>query len=191
MKSLTRLLWACACLSLGCASQPNATRAPMPMHNPSAAVQNASPANVLSAGEQQAGWRLLFDGKTFAGWRGLGYDSVPTAHWKIENGTIRKLADGDVPRLPDGQPAAGGDLMTIDTFRDFELSFDWKISRAGNSGVKYNVSEEISMAYAPNHAALGFEYQVLDDDLHEDNKIPSHRAGALYDLRSEERRVGK
>lgn len=72
--------------------------------------------------------------------------------------------------------------MTVDTFRDFELSFDWKISRAGNSGVKYNVSEELSLANAPNHAALGFEYQVLDDNLHEDNKIPSHRAGALYDL---------
>ena len=138
--------------------------------------------NTLTAAERRAGWRLLFDGSTFNGWRGLGYDSVPTAHWKIENGAIRKIADGDVPRLPDGQPAAGGDLMTVDTFRDFELSFDWKISRAGNSGVKYNVSEELSMANAPNHAALGFEYQVLDDNLHEDNKIPSHRAGALYDL---------
>ena len=38
------------------------------------------------------------------------------------------------------------------------------------------------MANAPNHAALGFEYQMLDDSLHEDNKVPSHRAGALYDL---------
>jgi 3-keto-disaccharide hydrolase len=138
--------------------------------------------NALTAAEQAAGWRLLFDGKTFNGWRGLGYDTVPTAHWKIENGTIRKLADGQVPRLPDGQPAAGGDLMTRDTFRDFELTWDWKISRAGNSGVKYNVSEEISMANAPNHAALGFEYQMLDDSLHEDNKVPSHRAAALYDL---------
>ena len=138
--------------------------------------------NTLTADERRAGWRLLFDGKTFNGWRGLGYDTVPSAHWKIENGTIRKLADGDVPRLPDGQPAAGGDLMTRDTFRDFELSWEWKISRAGNSGVKYNVSEEISMANAPNHAALGFEYQMLDDSLHEDNKVPSHRAGALYDL---------
>jgi hypothetical protein len=138
--------------------------------------------NTLTGAEQAAGWRLLFDGKTFNGWRGLGYDSVPTAHWKIENGTIRKLADGQVPRLPDGQPAAGGDLMTRDTFRDFELTWEWKISRAGNSGVKYNVSEEISMANAPNHAALGFEYQMLDDSLHEDNKVPSHRAGALYDL---------
>src|SRR4029078_1169199 len=53
---------------------------------------------------------------------------------------------------------------------------------AANSCVKTNVSEEISMANAPNHAALGFEYQVLDESLHEDNKVPSHRAGALYDF---------
>ena len=138
--------------------------------------------NRLSDDERRHGWRLLFDGKTFNGWRGLGYDSVPTAHWKIENGSIRKLADGQVPRLPDGQPAAGGDLMTRDTYRNFELTWDWKISRAGNSGVKYNVSEEISLRNAPNHAALGFEYQMLDDSLHEDNKVPSHRTGALYDL---------
>jgi hypothetical protein len=84
--------------------------------------------------------------------------------------------------MKDGQPATGGDLMTKDTFHDFELTWDWKISRAGNSGVKYNVSEEISIAAAPNHAALGFEYQILDDSLHEDSKVPSHRAGALYDL---------
>jgi hypothetical protein len=146
------------------------------------AVLSDPTSNILAPEEQRAGWRLLFDGKTFNGWRGLGYDTVPTSHWKIENGTIRKLAEGQVPRLPDGQPAAGGDLITRDTFRDFELTWDWKISRAGNSGVKYNVSEEISMANAPNHAALGFEYQMLDDSLHEDNKVPSHRAGALYDL---------
>src|SRR5207247_9059641 len=48
--------------------------------------------------------------------------------------------------------------------------------------LKYNVPEEISMRPAPNHAALGFEYQLLDDSLNEDNKLPSHLAGALYDL---------
>jgi Domain of Unknown Function (DUF1080) len=138
--------------------------------------------NMLTQAELNGGWRLLFEGYTFSGWRGLGYDSVPTAHWRIDNGTIHRIPAGQVARMPDGQPAAGGDLMTVDTFRDFELTFDWKISAAGNSGVKYNVSEELSMANAPNHAALGFEYQVLDDNLHEDNKIPSHRAGALYDL---------
>jgi hypothetical protein len=180
MKYATRLLIGCSVLGFACAPQPAAQRIPMPGRG-SGSVEEVVP-NVLTPQEQRAGWRLLFDGSTFTGWRGLGYDSVPTAHWKIENGAIRKVATGQVPRMADGQPAVGGDLMTIDTFRDFELAFDWKISRAGNSGVKYNVSEELSMANAPNHAALGFEYQVLDDSLHEDNKIPSHRAGALYDL---------
>ena len=138
--------------------------------------------NTLTAAEQAQGWRLLFDGKTFAGWRGLGYDSVPTAHWRIVDGSIMKIASGNVPKMPDGQPANGGDLMSVDTFRDFELSFEWKATPAMNSGVKYNVSEEFSLANATNHAALGFEYQLIDDSLNDDNKIPSHRAGSLYDL---------
>jgi hypothetical protein len=131
---------------------------------------------------QSSQWRPLFDGKTFDGWRGLGYDSVPSAHWKIEDGAIKKIPRGQVARMPDGQPAAGGDLMTKETFRDFELAWEWKIGPGGNSGVKYNVSEQLSVAASPNHAALGFEYQLLDDSLAEDNKIPSHRAGALYDM---------
>lgn len=138
--------------------------------------------NVLTGAERSQGWRLLFDGKTFSGWRGLGYDSVPTAHWRIVNGSIMKIASGNVAKMPDGQPANGGDLMSVDTFRDFELSFEWKATPAMNSGVKYNVSEEFSLAHATNHAALGFEYQLIDDSLNDDNKIPSHRAGALYDL---------
>jgi hypothetical protein len=138
--------------------------------------------NTLTAAEKAAGWRLLFDGKTFAGWRGLGYDSVPRAHWKIVDGSIMKIPSGKVALMPDGQPAKGGDLMTVDAFGDFEFAFQWKATPGMNSGVKYNVSEEFSIKNASNHAALGFEYQVLDDDLNEDNKIPSHRAGALYDL---------
>jgi hypothetical protein len=146
------------------------------------ATPRADAQNALTPAETTAGWRLLFDGKTFAGWRGLGYDSVPTAHWRIVDGSIMKIPSGKVALMPDGQPAKGGDLMTVDTFGDFELAFQWKATPGMNSGVKYNVSEEFSLANASNHAALGFEYQVLDDDLNEDNKIPSHRAGALYDL---------
>lgn len=147
-----------------------------------AAAAPAQTPNHLTAAERASGWRLLFDGKTFAGWRGLGYDSVPTAHWRIVGGAIQKVASGNVPRIADGQPAAGGDLMTTDTFRDFELAFEWKVVPGSNSGVKYNVSEELSLAKATNHAALGFEYQVLDDSLNDDNKVPTHRAGSLYDL---------
>ena len=136
----------------------------------------------LTAAQRATGWRLLFDGRTLSGWRGLGYDSVPTAHWKVADGAIEKIASGNVPKLADGQPAHGGDLMTVDSFGDFELAFEWKVAPGANSGVKYNVSEQLSMSLAPNHAALGFEYQILDDDRHEDGKLPSHRAGALYDL---------
>ena len=138
--------------------------------------------NALTAAERAAGWRLLFDGTSLDGWRGLGYDSVPSAHWRVIDGAIVKVPTATVQRQADGQPVAGGDLMTIASFRDFELAFEWRVTAGANSGVKYNVSEELSLEHASNHAALGFEYQVLDDLLHPDNKIVSHRAGALYDI---------
>ena len=146
-----------------------------------ASAQQPGP-NGLSVRERASGWKLLFDGATLSGWRGLGYDSVPSVHWNVAQGAIHKIPDASVPRLPDGQPAVGGDLMTTSSFRDFELEFEWKVAAGANGGVKYNVSEELSMKNAPNHAALGFEYQVLDDDLNDDNKIPNHRAASLYDL---------
>jgi hypothetical protein len=139
-------------------------------------------ANQLSDAERAAGWRSLFDGRTLTGWRGLGYPSVPAAHWTVDNGTIKKIASGKVPVQADGQPSTGGDLMTNATFRDFELAWDWKMTPAGNSGVKYNVSEELSTGMEPPHAAKGFEYQIIDDDRHPDGRLPTHRTGALYDL---------
>jgi len=151
-------------------------------------ILQSSP-NTLSPAEKAAGWRLLFDGRTLHGWRGLGYDTVPTAHWVVVIGMIKKIASGDVPRVADGRPLVGGDLMTVDSFADFELSFEWKVTPGANSGVKYNVSEAMSMAQGgagtqggPTHSALGFEYQILDDDRHEDGKLPTHRAAGLYDL---------
>ncbi|PYP71275.1 MAG: DUF1080 domain-containing protein [Gemmatimonadetes bacterium] len=164
------------CVALAGAASAQTRPATPPLPSPPA------PPNQLTAEERAAGWRLLFDGRTLAGWRGLGYDSVPSAHWVVVDGAIKKIASGNVPKLPDGQPRQGGDLMTVATFGDFELTWEWKVTPGANSGVKYNVSEELSMAQAPNHAALGFEYQMLDDDRHEDGKLPTHRAGALYDL---------
>ena len=144
--------------------------------------QSSEALNRLTDAERAAGWRLLFDGKTLKGWRGIGSDSVPAGHWTVENGTIRKIPSGDVPVQADGQPLEGGDLLSADTFRDFELSWEWKVAPGANSGIKYNVDEELSRTIPPERAALGFEYQVLDDDRHVDAEIPSHRAGSLYDL---------
>ena len=149
---------------------------------PSTTTPTSAEINRLTSAEAAAGWRLLFDGRTLEGWRGLGRDTVPSAHWRVEEGTIAKVASGRVPLAADGQPLSGGDLMTVGAWRDFELVFDWKVSVGANSGVKYNVDERLSTTLEPPNAAKGFEYQVLDDDRHEDGKLPSHRAGALYDL---------
>ncbi len=139
--------------------------------------------NTLTPDETAAGWTLLFDGDSFAGWHGLGRDHIPEGHWRIEEGTIRKVASGDVPTAADGQPLEGGDLMTDAVFGDFELAFEWKVSPGANSGIKYNVSEEMSTSFPPVYAALGFEYQVLDDDRHPDAANgPNRTAGALYDM---------
>jgi len=140
--------------------------------------------NSLTDLEKEQGWALLFDGVSFRGWRGLGREDVQTELWKIEDGSIRKLNSGEVPSMPDGQPMDGGDLITIATFDNYELSFDWKILKAGNTGLKYNVSEEISQKYGSEHSALGFEYQLLDDSdtLYAGKLKPSQYTGSLYDM---------
>ena len=138
--------------------------------------------NTLTAAERAAGWRLLFDGTSLRGWRGLGRDTVPTAHWTVEDGAIKKIASGQVPVQADGQPVGGGDLMTEATFGDFELTWEWRLSPGGNSGVKYNVSERLSTSVAPPNAAKGFEYQMIDDDRHPDGRLATHRTADLYDL---------
>ncbi|MCM4153841.1 DUF1080 domain-containing protein [Arenibacter sp. N53] len=140
--------------------------------------------NSLTHLEKEQGWELLFDGVSFTGWRGLGRKNVQNELWKIEDGSIRKLNSGEVPSMPDGQPIEGGDLMTIDTFDNYELYFEWKILKAGNTGLKYNVSEEISQKYGSEYSALGFEYQLLDDSdtLYAGKLKPSQYTGSLYDM---------
>ena len=141
----------------------------------------ATAVNTLTAQEKADGWQLLFDGKTFNGWRGIGIKGVPKGHWEVVDGCIHKIGKKDVPRQADGQPVKGGDLITDKTVKDFILTFEWKISEGGNSGVKYNVMEGISIKNGWT-GALGYEYQVIDDVHHKDVTNPTHRAAALYDM---------
>jgi hypothetical protein len=138
--------------------------------------------NQLTVAERSDGWQLLFDGKTLKGWHALGYASIPTALWIVEDGAIKHVEKGKGLVQADGQPLSGWDLISDSAYRDFELAWEWKISEAGNSGLKYNVSEQLSTTMAPPHAAKGWEYQMIDDEKNEDNKLASHRSGALYDM---------
>ena len=154
-------------------------------HSRPAAAGDMAPDNATSRGVSASvpasDWVPLFDGRTLKGWRGLGYATVPP-QWTVENGVIRKLFTGKGAKQADGQPLEGADLLTEKTYGDFELAWEWKVTPGANSGVKYNVSEELSTSMPPKHAAKGFEYQMLDDDRHPDGKLATHRAGALYDL---------
>ncbi|WP_419800543.1 3-keto-disaccharide hydrolase [Mucilaginibacter sp.] len=123
---------------------------------------------------QTAGhWKYLFNGKSVANLRGYKMDTFPFQAWKVENGAL--VAQPDVPNV---------DLVTKETYTNFDLTFDWKMSKAGNSGVFYNVQETASHqsgnGNSPNWLD-NFEMQLLDD-IDFNDKEPKRSAGSLYDL---------
>jgi hypothetical protein len=87
--------------------------------------------------------------------------------------------EGDSLTLPpdNGKDTHGQrDIITKDTFEQFELVVDWKIAQGGNSGIKYFVLED-------GNSAIGHEYQVIDDERHPDAKVGPHRqTAAFYDV---------
>jgi hypothetical protein len=127
---------------------------------------DAPPPNVLTPAEQKEGWRLLYDGKTSAGWRGYRQKTFPAKGWEVEGGALHVLPQG-----------GGGDLVSDEQFGDFELQFEWKVAPGANSGVMYRVSEDADTPWQ-----TGPEYQILDDDLHPDGKNPMTSAASLYGL---------
>ena len=133
--------------------------------------------NTLTAAERRAGWRLLFDGKSTQGWRGYHRDNFPSGRWVVQDDSLHHLAGKGE------QSTDGGDIITTNQFDNFELSLEWKLAPGGNSGIKYLIDE--SLTAATNISGLGFEMQVLDDDLHPDAKLGKNgnrTAGSLYDL---------
>lgn len=117
----------------------------------------------LTAEEKADGWRLLFDGRSLDGWRGYK-ETAPGAAWRVEGGALTLRGKG-------------GDLVTEEAFGEFELSFEWKVAEAANSGVIYRVGLGERASYV-----TGPEYQVLDNEKAEDNKEHDHLAGSLYDI---------
>lgn len=113
---------------------------------------------------EQSEWITLFDGSGFEGWHTYLKDSL--TGWSIEEGAL--MTSGN-----------GGDLVTDDKFKDFELVVEWKISPNGNSGIMYHVVED-TMYKAPYHT--GPEYQVLDDPSYEGKITELQKSAANYDM---------
>ena len=135
-----------------------------------AVEQTPAAANQLTAAEKKAGWILLFDGNTLDGWRGYKRADAAGTRWKVEDGLLM-IDPGD------GKDTRGQrDIISTATFDRFELSWEWRASEGGNSGVKYFVLEDMD-------SAIGHEYQLIDDERHADAKIGPHRqTAALYDV---------
>ncbi len=134
------------------------------------AAAPAAPASApatLTAEEKAADWRLLFDGHSLAGWRLFSKPATTPIGpgWKVENGILKKVAG-----------IKTGDIITAQTFDNFELRWEWRIEKDGNNGVKYFVTE--ARPGAPGH-----EYQMIDDNapkwasLHAESKT-----GSFYEV---------
>jgi lysophospholipase L1-like esterase len=132
--------------------------------------------NELTDHEKRTGWRFLWDGKTNKGWRGAKLKSFPQNGWEIKDGLLTVLAsDG-------GESTNGGDIVTIDTYSNFELSVDFKMTKGANSGIKYFVDPELNKGKG---SAIGLEFQILDDRAHPDakhGKNGNRTVASLYDL---------
>ena len=120
--------------------------------------------NTLTAAEKRAGWKLLFDGKSTAGWH--TYKQAPDDSWEITNGELHCKQEGVQQRA---------DLVTNGKYENFELELDWKIEKGANSGVLYHVMETHEHPYE-----TGPEYQLIDDFGYPEKLEEWQKSGADY-----------
>jgi len=114
-----------------------------------------------------SGWMSLFDGQTLTGWRGYRQPDATATRWVVNDGML--CVD------PKARPT-GRDIVTVNTYRDFELRWEWRIGPAGNSGIKYLVLED-------QNSAIGHEYQMADDARNADARSGGkHSTASFYDV---------
>ena len=128
---------------------------------------------------------MLWDGKSTQGWRGVKLEDFPNKGWIIENGILTVEASNGA------ESRNGGDIVTIEIFRNFELNIDFLLTEGANSGIKYFVKTDLNKEEG---SAIGLEFQLLDDQKHPDAKMGKNgnrTLGSLYDLiRAENKKSG-
>ena len=155
-----------------------------PAKKDSAASDSTAAAAPAAADSSSNAFVPMFDGKTTKGWHTYGKDSVGGA-WKAQDGTLHL----DASKKRDWQTKNGGDIVSDQEYENFDFKVEWKISRAGNSGIMFYVKEDpAKYQYA---WYTGPECQVADNDENEDGKLIKHQAGDLYDLMSISKKVVK
>lgn len=132
--------------------------------------------NTISDRERTEGWSLLWDGATPKGWRGAKLETFPAAGWEMGDGTLTVVEAGGF------ESRMGGDIVTEKEYTNFILTVDFRIATGANSGIKYFVDPGLNKGEG---SAIGCEYQILDDAVHEDAKKGvngNRKLAGLYDL---------
>jgi len=126
--------------------------------------------NTLTNQEKSEGWSLLFNGQDLKGWHFYNRGNVPSS-WSVDSGALVCNTNA--------KDVKHGDLITDKEYENFDLTFEWKISKAGNSGVFINVQEDPK--YDATYAT-GPEYQLLDDANVEPDYIKNkmHKAASIF-----------
>ena len=146
-------------------------------------------ANTLTAQEKAEGYELLFDGKNLPKdkWVGEkeGFKQFPQKGWYVEDGAlfmkpVSGIANGKWFPLPpeDARLGGGGSIVTLKKYKDFCFKFDFRLTEAANSGIKYYYDETV------NNKGTCEEFQVLDAE-HPDStkgKDGNRRVASLYDI---------
>lgn len=122
--------------------------------------------NKLTDAEKAEGWKLLFNGENMDGWR--TYQNKEMNSWEVVDGTLHCKPDTTLTRA---------DILTVDQYANFDLTFDWKVAPGHNSGVIYRATEEFNRPYLS-----GPEYQVIDDKGWPGELSPSQTSGSNYDM---------
>ena len=91
----------------------------------------------FAQGEKKASWINLFNGKDLSEFKGYKKDKPGNA-WVAEDGAIKLLK---------AKGKSGGDLMTKQQYKFFELQLEWKLPKPGNSGIIYRVAETDGPSY--------------------------------------------
>ncbi len=125
------------------------------------------------AAQAEDGWYSLFDGATSNGWVEVTGKPFPAHSWTIQDGCLKTLVKSD----------GFQDIRTVETFRSFELEFEWKLLENGNSGVKYLIQryDDWSNKEGRQARARGLEYQLVDRNS-PDASDPTRYTGALYSV---------
>ncbi|HYM27737.1 MAG TPA: DUF1080 domain-containing protein [Steroidobacteraceae bacterium] len=108
-------------------------------------------------------WHSLLEEHAAPAWRGWKESGLP-AGWHVDGGVLTK--DGAVD-----------DLVSEQSYGNFELELEWKIGKGGNSGIFYRGTREYDHIYWS-----GPEYQLLDDANAPDGRSRLTSAAAAYAL---------